>query len=142
MRRRDPKLDRLSKVQLFSACSRGDLERIAALTTEIEVPAGRVLIRAGDPGHECFVIEAGSAKAELPGGETKTMSEGEVFGELALLDQAPRSATVTAETDMRLVVLNSREFSTLLDDVKSVRRNVLAAVASRIRNAEQPQPHH
>jgi CRP/FNR family cyclic AMP-dependent transcriptional regulator len=142
MRRRDPKLDRLSKVQLFSACSRRDLERIAALTTEIEVPAGTVLIRAGEPGHECFMIEAGTAKAELPDGETRTVSEGEVFGELALLDQAPRSATVTAETDMRLVVLNSREFSTLIDDHPSVRQNVLAAVATRIRSAEHPQPHH
>ncbi len=142
MRRRDPKLDRLSKVQLFSACSTADLKRIAALTTEIDVPAGRVLIRAGDPAHEAFVIEAGSAKAELPSGQTQTMSEGEVVGELALLDQAPRSATVTAETAMRLVVLNSREFATLMDDVKSVRRNVFAAVASRIRDAEQPQPHH
>jgi CRP/FNR family cyclic AMP-dependent transcriptional regulator len=142
MRRRDPKVDRLSKVQLFSACSTADLERIAALTTEIEVKAGTTLIRAGEPGHECFVIESGTAKAELPGGETRTVSEGEVFGELALLDQAPRSATVTAETDMRLVVLNSREFSTLMDDYPSVRQNVLAAVASRIRDAEQPQPHH
>jgi CRP-like cAMP-binding protein len=142
MRRRDPKVDRLSKVQLFSACSTADLERIAALTTEIEVKAGTTLIRAGEPGHECFVIESGTAKAELPGGEIRTVSEGEVFGELALLDRAPRSATVTADTDMRLVVLNSREFSTLMDDYASVRQNVLAAVASRIRDAEQPQPHH
>lgn len=142
MRRRDPKVDRLSKVQLFSACSSADLERIAALTTEIEVPAGTVLIRVGEPGHECFVIEAGTAKAELPGGETATMSEGEVFGELSLLDQAPRSATVTAETEMTLVVLSSREFSTLMDDHPSVRQNVLAAVASRIRSAEQATASH
>ena len=142
MRRRDPKVDRLSKVQLFSACSRADLERIAALTTEIEAPAGKVLMRAGERGHECFVIVSGSAKAELPGGESGTVSEGEVLGELALLDQAPRSATVTAETDMSLVVLNSREFSTLMDDHPNVRQNVLAAVASRIRDAEAPQPRH
>jgi CRP/FNR family transcriptional regulator, cyclic AMP receptor protein len=142
MVRRDPKVDRLSKVQLFSECSRADLERIAALTTEIEVPAATVLIRVGEPAHECFVIEAGTAKAELPGGEAISVSEGEVFGELALLDQAPRSATVTAETDMRLVVLSSREFSTLMADHPSVRKNVLAAVASRIRRAEQPQPQH
>ena len=135
-------MDRLSKVQLFSACSARDLERVAALTNEIEVPAGKVLMREGEPGHECFVIVSGSAKAELPGGESRTMSDGEVFGELALLDQAPRSATVTAETDMSLLVLNSREFSTLMDDHPSVRRNVLAAVASRIRDAEDAQPHH
>jgi CRP/FNR family cyclic AMP-dependent transcriptional regulator len=141
-RSRDPKLERLGKVQLFSACSKADLERISALTSEIEVTAGTVLIREGDPGRECFVIEDGSAKAELPGGDTTTMGPGEVFGELALLDQAPRSATVTADTDMRLIVLNSREFSTLMDDHPSVRRNILAAVASRIRQAEDPAPSH
>jgi CRP/FNR family transcriptional regulator, cyclic AMP receptor protein len=70
------------------------------------------------------------------------MGPGEVFGELALLDQAPRSATVTADSEMRLLVLNAREFATLLDDHPSVRRNVLAAVASRLREAEQPAPSH
>jgi CRP-like cAMP-binding protein len=141
-RSRDPKLERLAKVQLFSACTKADLERISALTTEIDVSAGTVLIRAGDPGRECFVIENGSAKAELPGGATKTVGPGEVFGELALLDQAPRSATVTAESDLRLLVLNSREFSTLMDDHPGVRRNVLAAVANRIRAAEDAAPSH
>ena len=141
-RSRDPKLDRLAKVQLFSACSESDLERIAALTNEIDVRAGTTLIREGELGHECFVIEDGSAKVELPDGETRTMGPGEVFGELALLHDAPRSATVTAETDMKLIVLNSREFSTLIDDHPSVRRNVFEAVASRIRAAEDPQPSH
>ena len=141
-RSRDPKLARLAKVQLFSGCTKADLERISALTSEIDVSAGTVLIHEGDPGRECFVIEKGSAKAELAGGETKTMGPGEVVGELALLDQAPRSATVTAESDMRLLVLNAREFSTLIDDHPSVRRNVLAAVASRIRAAEAPAPSH
>jgi CRP/FNR family transcriptional regulator, cyclic AMP receptor protein len=141
-RSRDPKLERLAKVQLFSACSRPDLERISALTNEIDVSAGTVLIREGDPGRECFVIENGTATVQLPEGEAKTMGPGEVFGELALLDQAPRSATVTAETEMRLLVLNAREFATLIDDHPSVRRNVLAAVANRIRDAESPQPSH
>ena len=141
-RSRDPKLDRLGKVQLFSACTKADLERISALTTEIDVSAGTVLIRAGEPGRECFVIEKGTARAELPDGAAKAMGPGEVFGELALLDQAPRSATVTAESDMRLLVLSSREFSTLIDDHPSVLRNVLAAVANRIREAETPAASH
>jgi CRP-like cAMP-binding protein len=141
-RSRDPKLERLAKVGLFSGCTRADLERISALTTEVDVAAGTVLIREGDPGRECFVIENGTAKAELAGGTATTMGPGEVVGELALLDQAPRSATVTAESDMRLLVLSSREFATLIDDHPSVRRNVLAAVASRIREAEAPAPSH
>ena len=141
-RSRDPKLERLAKVQLFSGCNKRELARISALTNEVEVHAGAVVIRKGDPGRECFVIADGTARATIPGRKSKTMRTGECFGELALLDAAPRSATVTAETDMRLVVLSAREFATLMDDLPSVRRKVFAAVAERIRDAERPQPHH
>jgi len=141
-RRRDPKVERLSHVQLFSACDTGELARIAALTTEIEVPAGRVLMRQGDPGRECFVIEDGTARATIRGRKSTTMGPGDCFGEMALLHAAPRSASVAAESDMRLLVLTSREFSTLLEDVPSVARKVLAAVGERLRDAERAQPHH
>ncbi|MQA73187.1 MAG: cyclic nucleotide-binding domain-containing protein [Solirubrobacterales bacterium] len=141
-RSRDPKLERLSQVQLFSGCSKRELARIAALSDEIEVPAGRVLMRQGDPGHECFVIEEGTAKATIRGRKSVRMGPGESFGEMALLHRAPRSATVTAETDMRLLVLNAREFSTLMEDLPSVARKILAAVAERLRDAERPRPQH
>ena len=140
--KRDPKIKRLSQVQLFSACSKRDLARIAALTVEIEVPEGRVLVRQGEFGHECFVIEAGTARVSIRGRKSTKVGPGDVFGEMALLYDAPRSATVTAETDMHLVVLNAREFSALLEDVPSVARNVLTAVGERLRNAERAQPHH
>jgi CRP/FNR family cyclic AMP-dependent transcriptional regulator len=141
-RRRDPKLERLAQVQLFSSCSKRDLSRIAALSNDVEAPAGKVLMRQGDPGREAFVILEGSAKATVRGRKSKKLGPGECFGEMALLHSAPRSATVTAETDMRLVVLSSREFSTLIEDVPSVARKVLAAVAERLRNAERAQPQH
>ena len=88
------------------------------------------------------MIEAGSAKATIDGRKRGTMGPGECFGEMALLHGAPRSATVVAETDMHLLVLNSREFSTLMENVPSVGRKVLAAVAERLRDAERAQPHH
>jgi CRP-like cAMP-binding protein len=139
---RDPKIERLSQAQIFSACNKRELAKIAALSDEVEVPAGRVLIREGDFGHEFFVIESGTAKATIRGRKGTAMGPGECFGEMALLHRAPRSATVTAESDMHLLVLNSREFSTLMDDVPSVARKVLAAVAERLTQAEHPQPHH
>ena len=139
---RDPKIQRLAEVQLFSTCNRRELAKIAALTVEVDVPAGRVLMRQGEPAHECFVIEAGTARASIRGRKSSKLGPGECFGEMALIDSAPRSATVTAETDMSLLVLNSREFSTLIDDVPSVARKVLAVVAERLRAAERPQPHH
>jgi CRP/FNR family cyclic AMP-dependent transcriptional regulator len=141
-RRGDPKLERLSQVQLFSTCSKRDLSHIAALAEEVEVPAGRVLIRQGDPGREAFVISEGRAKATIRGKGSAMMGPGECFGEMALLHSAPRSATVTAETDMRLFVLGSREFSTLLEDSPIIARRVLAALAERLRDAERLQPHH
>jgi CRP/FNR family transcriptional regulator, cyclic AMP receptor protein len=141
-RQADPKVERLSQVQLFSACSKRDLARIAALTEEIEVPAGRVLIRQGDPGREAFVISEGQAKATIRGKGSAKLAPGECFGEMALLHSAPRSATVTAESDMRLLVLGSREFSTLIEDVPAIGQRVLAALAERLREAERVQPHH
>jgi CRP-like cAMP-binding protein len=88
------------------------------------------------------VILGGKAKATIRGKKGITMRTGECFGEMALLHSAPRSATVTAESDMHLAVLNSREFSTLIEDVPSVARKVLAAMADRLRDAERPQPYH
>jgi CRP-like cAMP-binding protein len=139
---RDPKIDRLSQVQLFSACSKRDLSRIAALTEEIEVPAGRILMRQGDPGREAFVIADGRARATIRGKGSAKLGPGDCFGEMALLHSAPRSATVTAESDMRLLVLGSREFSELIDSVPLVGRRVMGALAARLREAERAQPQH
>jgi CRP/FNR family cyclic AMP-dependent transcriptional regulator len=138
----DPKVTRLSQVQLFSTCSKRDLSRIAALAEEVEVPAGRVLMRQGDPGREAFVIAEGRAKATIRGKRSAKLGAGQCFGEMALLHSAPRSATVTAESDMRLFVLGSRQFSELIERVPRVGQQVLAALAERLREAEQAQPHH
>jgi CRP-like cAMP-binding protein len=135
-------VERLSEVQLFSSCTKRDLSRIAALVEEIDAPAGLVLMRQGDPGREAFVIADGRAKVTIRGRRSIKLGPGDCFGEMALLHRAPRSATVTAETDMRLFVLGSREFSHLIDTVPSVARQVLAALAERVRAAERAQPQH
>jgi CRP-like cAMP-binding protein len=88
------------------------------------------------------VILEGRAKASVRGRKSTHMGPGECFGEMALLHAAPRSATVTAMSDMHLLVLSSREFSALVEDVPSVARKVLAAMAERLRDAERAQPHH
>jgi CRP-like cAMP-binding protein len=141
-RSRDPKVERLSQVQLFSACSKRDLSRIAVLTEEVEVPPGRVLMRLGDYGREAFVIADGRAKATIRGKRSAKLGPGDCFGEMALLHSAPRSATVTAESEMRLFVLSSRDFSELIESVPVVGRRVLAALAERLREAERAQPQH
>src|SRR5436309_9970564 len=108
---KDAKLELLGNIPLFSACTKRDLARIASLTDEIDVPKGKVLTRQGEPGRECFVIVDGTATASMRGRRSSPMGPGSFFGEISLLDGGPRSATVTAETDMRLLVLTSQGFS-------------------------------
>jgi CRP/FNR family transcriptional regulator, cyclic AMP receptor protein len=135
-RSKEAKVELLSNVPLFSACSKRDLRRIAALVDEIDVPEGKVLTRQGEPGWECFVIAAGQAKAAVRGSGTAPLGPGDVVGEMSLLDQGPRSATVTANSDMHLLVLSSRSFSALINQVPLVARRIMAGLAGRLREAE------
>ena len=139
---RDAKLELLGAVPLFRACSKRDLRRIASLAEEIEVSAGKVLTRQGQPGWEFFVIAEGEAKASMRGRGTVSLKRGSFFGEMSLLDGGPRTATVAAETDMHLLVLSSRSFSALIDEVPTVGRRVLQVMAERLREAERSQPAH
>jgi CRP/FNR family transcriptional regulator, cyclic AMP receptor protein len=139
-RSKEAKVELLSNVPLFSACSRRDLRRIAALVDEIDVPEGKVLMRQGEPGWECFVIAAGKGKATVPGSGSASLGPGDVVGEMSLLDGRPRSATVTARSDMHLLVLTSRNFSALIDEVPLVARRIMAALAERVREVEARRP--
>jgi CRP/FNR family transcriptional regulator, cyclic AMP receptor protein len=139
-RSKDAKVELLSKVPLFSACSERDLRRIAALVDEVDVPEGRILMRQGDPGWECFVIAEGNAKATVRGSGTASLGPGDVVGEMSLLDQGPRSATVTAKSDMHLLVLSSRSFSSLINQVPLVARRIMVALAGRVRESEAREP--
>ena len=138
---RDAKIRLLGEVALFSPCAKHELRRIAALVDEIEAPKGKVLVREGDRGREFFVVVEGSATARRGGRKLAALGPGGFFGELALLDEGPRVATVTADTDMRLLVLSSRAFSSLLYEVPSVSRRILRGVAERLRASESAPTH-
>jgi CRP/FNR family transcriptional regulator, cyclic AMP receptor protein len=139
---KDAKVRLLSNISLFSACNKADLSRIASLVDEVEVPAGRVLTKQGEPGWECFVVVGGRAKANMRGRRSASLGPGSFFGEMSLLDQGPRSATVTAETDMHLLVLDSRSFFTMLEDVPAVTHRVMRGMAQRLREVEPASPAH
>jgi CRP/FNR family transcriptional regulator, cyclic AMP receptor protein len=141
-RSKDAKLELLGKLPLLSGCSKRDLRHVAALADEVEVPEGKVLARQGESGSECFVIVDGKAKVAMRGRGSSSMGRGAFFGEISLLDGGPRSATVTAETDMRLLVLSSRGFSTMLRDTPQVGPRIMRSLAERLRAAERPQPEH
>ena len=135
----DRKLKLIAGVPLFAHLRGRDLERVGQLAEEIEVPAGRVLIRQGTIGQEFFVIVEGRVKVERDGELLKVRGPGEFVGEIALIDEGPRSATVTSEIPCRLLVLAHREFHTLLSDHPDIQLLVLKALAERVRQLEPEQ---
>jgi CRP/FNR family cyclic AMP-dependent transcriptional regulator len=133
---RDVFIDHLARVPLFSACSRKDLELVARRAEDVKVDARKQLVSEGDAGTEFFVIIDGTASVSKRGQRVAELGPGGFFGELALLDKAPRNATVVAETPMELVVLGQREFAGLIDDVPEFAHKLLAGLARRLRQAD------
>jgi CRP-like cAMP-binding protein len=126
----------LGEVALFSACSRKELQLIAKRSTPTNVAKGKTLTTEGSAGREFFVIDSGTAVVRKGGRKVNTLGPGQWFGELALLDNAPRSATVVAETDMEVLVLTRPEFTGLLDEVPGLARKLLTGLARRVREAD------
>ncbi len=134
---RDSKLEYLEEIPLFSPFSKRDLQKIARASDEITVEAGRVIVEEGSTGHECYVILEGTATVRRRGRRVATLETGSQFGELALLDGGPRTATVTADTDMVLLVLGQREFLGVLDEVPGLAQKILASLATRLRDLDR-----
>jgi CRP/FNR family cyclic AMP-dependent transcriptional regulator len=135
--RHDDKMEHLSRVPLLEGCPRGQLRAIARIAEVREVPAGAVLTRAGQPGDEFFLIVDGRVVVEVPPRKRDKLGPGDVFGEMALLDGGPRSATVTAETAVRLIVIRRPDFALLLKKLPDLPRQLLEVLSRRLRQAEQ-----
>ena len=128
----DPKIAAMSKVPLFARCSKRELETIASLADEVDLPAGKVLTAEGDRGREFFVLLEGSAGVRSDGRELASLGEGDFFGEIALVTDKARTATVTATTPMRALVITDRAFRELLRNSPEIQGKVLEAVADRL----------
>lgn len=137
----DQKLELLRQSPFLAGLSRKDLEAVGRLADEVDIPAGRVLMREGDIGHEFFVIVNGAVDIERGGEHVRTMGPGEFFGDIALITERPRTATVTVKENATLLVLGHREFHALLDQFPSIRLSVLESIALRLR-ALEPDPAH
>jgi CRP-like cAMP-binding protein len=125
----------LTGVGLFSRCTKRERNTIARHAETAELPAGTDLIREGEPGDALFVILDGEASVQHDGEEVARVGEGSYFGELALLDGAPRSATVVAATDVKVAVLGIRMFRTLLREVPDLAEQLLVGLAGELRAA-------
>jgi CRP-like cAMP-binding protein len=136
MRRLDQFEARLANVPLFRACSKQDLRHIARLADYDTVKPGEVLVREGRRGNELFVIVSGEAAVSRDGETVTTLTGGDYFGELAVLRPAPRTATVTAVTDLEVLIVTARELGVLLDDVPLFARKLLSGMAERIQDAD------
>jgi CRP/FNR family cyclic AMP-dependent transcriptional regulator len=132
MARRDAYIDHLTQVPLFSACSRDELRKLARRTTDIPISEGQELVREGSRGLEFFVIVNGRAKVSRNGRKVSELGPGDFFGELALLIDASRNATVTAVTPMEAIVLSRREFEAALAEAPRMTRKIMAGMARRL----------
>ncbi len=136
MARADQKLDYLANNWLFSNCSAKELRSLARVTDTITVPEGKVLCQEGKPGREFFSIVKGLAAVKRRGRKVATLGPGQYFGELALLDRLPRSASVVSETEMELIVLGAPEFNGVVETVPRIAHKIMAAMATRLREAD------
>jgi CRP-like cAMP-binding protein len=130
--RRDAKVAALKQSPLFSSLSRKQLDNIARLSDDLEVPAGTVLCREGSRGREFFVIIDGTAKVTRANRQIATVGSGDFFGEIALLARADRTATVTATTPLRCFVVTARAFQAVRDTDRDIEQKLLRTLAQRL----------
>ena len=128
----DTKVESLKRAPLFEGLSRKELVQLARMSDDAEVPAGRVLCKEGAIGREFFVLVEGKVDVARKGRRLAALGAGDFVGEISLLEQTPRTATVTATTPLRFFVLTSKAFRQVVADNPSVERKVLRALARRV----------
>jgi CRP-like cAMP-binding protein len=136
MPRSDPYLDALGSVPLFWACSRKELQLVSKQGERRSAPAGEVLVKEGSVGAELFVILEGAARVLRQERKVATLGPGDFFGDLSLLDRAPRNATVVAATPVELIVIRQPAFDELLATGPNIAKKMLAGMARRLRDQD------
>ena len=129
---RDAKVDLLKAVPLFAACSKAELQRVASLADELDLAEGATLIREGERGREFLVIASGTVKVTRKGKTIRDLGAGDYVGEIALVADVPRTATVTATSPVRLLVITDRAFRSVLEQMPSIATKVLQSLGQRL----------
>jgi CRP-like cAMP-binding protein len=130
--RRDAKVELISRVPLFEHCSKRELAAIAAIADQVELPEGRVLVKEGELGREFFVLVDGTVEVRKGAQQLAMLRAGDFFGEIALVSNSPRTATVETVSPVRALVVSSRDFWTFLDESPRTQRKILQAVGDRL----------
>jgi len=130
--RRNQKVELIKQVPLFAGLSKRELEQIAAIADEIDLREGKELTTQGKSAREFFVLLEGSADVTKDGQRINQLGDGDFFGEIALVSRSPRTATVTATSPVRALVITDRSFRRLLEESPQIQLKVLEALAERI----------
>jgi CRP/FNR family cyclic AMP-dependent transcriptional regulator len=134
----DPRVALLRKVPLFGACDERQLGFIASQVEEMDFATGHVLCREGESGEEFFVIVSGTAEVKRGSRDVGQLGAGDFFGEIALIDRGPRTATVVATSAMRCLVLSQSQFRNVLRQNGAIAISVLEQLGQRIRPLLEP----
>ena len=138
---KDPKVELLKAIPLFSGLGGRELDRIAQLMDEVDVASGTVLMRQGQQGHEMFIVVSGRFSIERDGHPIAECGPGDSLGEMALLSEGPRTATVTAVEPARLLVVGHREFHGLMAVSPEIRTHILETLVTRLRTLDSDAVH-
>ena len=130
--RRDAKVKLISHVPLFQGCSQPELARVAGIMTQLDEPEGKVLIRQGEPGRDFFVLAEGTAEVRKGNRRVSTLGPGDFAGEIALLTNAPRTATVRTTSSVSVLRVTSKGFAALLETSPTIQRKIQKALADRV----------
>ena len=132
-----PSIEILQRVPLFADLERRDLTQIASSFKAREYAAGDTLATEGEGGVGFFLIERGEATVSVRGREIARLKAGDSFGEVALIDDGARTATVTADTDMICYGMSFWEFRPIVESSSQIAWKLLQALAKKLRAAEQ-----
>ena len=127
----DTKADALGRCPFFADLSRGELRELAKVSEDMEVEEGKTLTREGASGSEFFVIIDGEVVVTKDGADVRSMGPGDFFGEISLLEDRPRTATVTAKTPLRFFVLTRQNFRALDGTAPEIHATVAEAIEAR-----------
>ncbi len=130
--RSNAKIELLKSVPLFAGCSKNELRQLAKTADEIDLRQGTVLTREGRPGREFFVLIDGTAEVTKKGKKIADLGPGDWLGEIALITDSPRTATVTATSAVDVLVITDRRFRSVVETMPSIALKVLACVGERL----------
>lgn len=135
--RRDAKVELLKRVPLFADCSKAELRTLAKSADEIDLREGTVMTREGRPGREFFVLIEGTARVSRNGRKLAELKGGDWFGEIALITNRPRTATVTATSAVDVLVITDRRFRSVVETMPTIALKVLSSVGDRLGQDER-----